>query len=76
MHYLIEVFRPPDADETALADRMLCISADKVIIKVFDHECEHDIQAKIRAEMAASAIKQATGYRVYKLIAEYNKSTK
>lgn len=72
MLYLIDIFRSPSPDEKALADTML-VHGERVTIQSFEHTCEHDVQARARAEMATIAA-HGEGYRLYKLVAEQHYS--
>lgn len=69
MIYLIEVWRHATADEIVMARRCGSKTIPHVIVRSFEHACEHDVQARTAATMATMAAR-AAGYRVYKLLAE------
>lgn len=69
MIYLIEVFRHATMDEIMLARRGGSKTIPHVIVRTFEHACEHDVQARTAATMATMGAR-AAGYRIYKLLAE------
>ena len=74
MQYSIEILREPSPAEAALAEAS-GMANSRVILQSFVHSCENDSLALSRARLALGAIRGATGFRVYRLVAEFNGGT-